>query len=254
MIYIQSNDAQTLPHHGDAASALYGAMDLGLDYKLISYNNIKWDDNVEFYGGGKGPEFKINSQILKTNIFIGSTEFMQAVWKVAGKNPKLPMNSNREHVDLTLEQVRKDIEKGIVWFVKPYQNKLFSGLVVDKYSISSLREFKDDLHVMGYKPLPPILAEWRIYIHNNKIVDIKNYSGNFKLEPNWTYIESELKKQNALHYFPCAYTMDIGKYGSLIDHWTIIEFNDFWAIGNYGIPNDLYVRMLRDRYFEIIRN
>jgi hypothetical protein len=27
-----------------------------------------------------------------------------------------------------------------------------------------------------------------------------------------------------------------------------------WAIGNYGIPNDLYLRLLRDRYFEIIRS
>jgi hypothetical protein len=34
----------------------------------------------------------------------------------------------------------------------------------------------------------------------------------------------------------------------------IIEFNDMYAIGNYGVPNDLYVRMLRTRYFEIIRS
>jgi hypothetical protein len=34
----------------------------------------------------------------------------------------------------------------------------------------------------------------------------------------------------------------------------IIEFNDMYAIGNYGLPNDLYLRMLRERYFEIMRN
>ena len=27
-----------------------------------------------------------------------------------------------------------------------------------------------------------------------------------------------------------------------------------WAIGNYGVSNDLYVRMLKDRYFDIIKN
>jgi hypothetical protein len=32
----------------------------------------------------------------------------------------------------------------------------------------------------------------------------------------------------------------------------VVEFNDMWAIGNYGVPNDLYVKALRDRYFEII--
>ena len=250
MVYIQSNDDQTLPHHGDAASALYGAMDLGLDYKLLSYNNIKWDDNIEFYGGGKGPEFKINSQIIKSNLFIGSTEFMSAVWKVIGKDPKLPMNTDRSHFNLTLGQVRKDIEQNMTWFVKPFQLKLFSGLIVDKYSISSLNEFDDNLVVMAYIPLPEILSEWRVYIHYNQMIDSKNYSGDFKISPDYDWVESRIKLYK--DKMPCAYTLDVGVLKDNTN--TIIEFNDFWAIGNYGIPNDLYVRMLRDRYFEIIRN
>jgi len=27
-----------------------------------------------------------------------------------------------------------------------------------------------------------------------------------------------------------------------------------WAIGNYGMENTLYYRMLKERYFEIVRN
>jgi hypothetical protein len=34
----------------------------------------------------------------------------------------------------------------------------------------------------------------------------------------------------------------------------IVEFNDMYAIGNYGMPNDLYLRLLRERYFEIMRS
>jgi hypothetical protein len=34
----------------------------------------------------------------------------------------------------------------------------------------------------------------------------------------------------------------------------VIEYNDMWGIGNYGVPNDLYVRMLKERYFDIMRN
>jgi hypothetical protein len=33
----------------------------------------------------------------------------------------------------------------------------------------------------------------------------------------------------------------------------IIEYNDMWAIGNYGMPNDLYLQLLKDRYFEIVK-
>ena len=40
MIYIQSNEERTLPHHFDCACALYGAIDRGLEYKLISYDDL----------------------------------------------------------------------------------------------------------------------------------------------------------------------------------------------------------------------
>jgi len=32
----------------------------------------------------------------------------------------------------------------------------------------------------------------------------------------------------------------------------VIEYNDMWAIGNYGIDNSTYFHLLRKRYFEII--
>lgn len=47
--------------------------------------------------------------------------------------------------------------------------------------------------------------------------------------------------------FPIAYTIDIGILES--GENVVIEYNDMWAIGNYGIPNDLYLRLLKDRYF-----
>jgi hypothetical protein len=52
--------------------------------------------------------------------------------------------------------------------------------------------------------------------------------------------------------FPSSYTIDIG----ILEDKTnvVVEFNDMWAIGNYGVPNNIYLRMLRTRYFEIIKN
>lgn len=248
MIYIQSRDIniyKNLPHHGDAASALYGTLDLGLDFRFISFERL-----MELKQAGT------LKNLYQQYCFVGSTEFMQQVWETLGKTPKVPMNSDRIPYDKTLKEVREDINNHIPWFVKPYQLKLFSGLIIDKYSISSLKEFSDELHVMCYEPLPPILSEWRVYIHNHKMVDAKNYSGDFTISPNFDWVEAKIQKFR--HEFPCAYTMDVGVLDEMDsrgeDHnQTIIEFNDFWAIGNYGIPNDLYVRMLRDRYYEIIK-
>ncbi len=238
MIYIQSNTERTLPHHFDAACAMYGAMDSGLDYKLISFEDI--------------PKFK---NIIKTNVFVGSTEFMREVFKQINKNPKFPINSDRDHEDQTLGEVRKRIENGEELFVKPTEIKQFTGLVINKIWINSLKEYPDSTTVMVYKVLPKILAEWRIYVHLNKIVDIKNYAGSlFTPIPPKYWIQSLIDK-NRNNFTHSAYTIDVATLNTMYGFpYTVIEFNDMWAIGNYGVPNDIYLSMLRDRYFEIVRN
>src|SRR5690606_27471729 len=95
-----------------------------------------------------------------------------------------------------------------------------------------------------------IVSEWRVYILRDRMMDSKNYSGDFKIPIDYSYVEKKIKELK--DKLPIAYVMDVGvdKNG---EHY-IIEFNDMYAIGNYGIDNTVYVNMLRDRYFEIIRN
>jgi hypothetical protein len=236
MIYIQSNSEGTLPHHGDAASALYGAIDSGIEYRLITFERMM--------------NFPSNS-LFKQNLFVGSTEFMREVFKRVDKNPKLPLNSDRPHITQILGEVRARVELGEELFIKPTQIKLFTGLVVNKMWINSVREFSDDTEVMVYNVIKSITSEWRLYIHNHQIIDSKNYSGNFRDQPSYTFAEGVIKKYKNI--MPCAYTMDIGKSVEVQHHSFVVEFNDMWAIGNYGVPNDLYLRMLKDRYFEIIK-
>lgn len=102
---------------------------------------------------------------------------------------------------------------------------------------------------MTYKPFEsPIVSEWRIYVLNDRIEDSRNYSGEFTISPNYEYVMTVINNNRGK--FPCAYTIDIG----ILDNseTVVVEYNDMWAIGNYGVPNDIYLRMLKDRYFEII--
>jgi hypothetical protein len=137
-------------------------------------------------------------------------------------------------------------------FIKPVKTKAFTGTIFNKWTLSELASIPDKELIMVYDILPNIIAEWRVYIHHNQIIDIKNYSGSFRAIPNWDFIDERVKENKKI--FPCAYVMDVGIYGSLIKHSTVIEYNDMWAVGNYGIPNELYLRMLKDRYFEIVRS
>lgn len=69
MIYIQSDTERKLPYHFDSACALYGAMDSALSYRLTSMEEVK---------SGKF------DNLIKTNLFVGSTDFMREVFSRVG--------------------------------------------------------------------------------------------------------------------------------------------------------------------------
>jgi hypothetical protein len=236
MIYIQINDEKKIAHHFDCSCAMYGAIEEALDYRLIHYDEII---------SGR------LDNLIKNNLFVGSTEFMKAIFERIGKtNVRLPLNSNRKCKIIALSEALK-IAKTKNIFIKPIEIKLFTGFVLDKYSYSCLNNLSPDTEVMMYEPFnEEITSEWRIYIHNHKMVDSRNYSGDFTLPPYYPYI-SDVIEQNK-NTFPIAYTIDIAVLRSHKNE--VVEFNDMWAIGNYGIPNDLYLRLLKDRYFEIVRS
>lgn len=236
MIYIQSNSEKNLPHHFDAACAMYGAIESGHDFKLVSYEEVK---------SGKF------DNLIRSRLFVGSVEFMNEVFSRIGlSNVRVPKNSNRDHIVMKLGDVKRHVKEGETWFVKPFQIKLFTGFILDQMVYSSIANIPDDLEVMVYKPFDKqIESEWRCYINMGRIKDIRNYSGDPFITPSEDYIKSVIKDNSD---FPVSYTIDIGilEGGENV----VVEFNDMWAIGNYGMQNDKYLSLLRQRYFEIIHS
>lgn len=243
MIYIQSNTERTLPHHFDCACALYGAEDSAMDYRLTSFEEVtsgKFDNTI------------------KNNLFVGSVEFMREVFKrVDIHDVRVPKNSNRNHEVLTLKEAHEFVSGGTKLFIKPVEIKLFTGLILDGCKYSCLENLPDDTKVMAYAPfVNEIISESRVYVHNHKVVDVRNYSGNVFIYPDKTFC-NDIARLNR-NTFPKSYTMDVAVmedtdvFGESY-YYEIVEYNDMWAIGNYGIPNDIYIRMLKDRYFEIVK-
>lgn len=238
MVYIQSNDKRTLPHHFDACCGMYGAIENVLDYRLTTFEEVscgKFD------------------RLIKSNVFIGSTEFMREVFKRVGINDvRLPMNSNRSHLLMTLgEFFNKKVDKH--YFIKPVEIKLFTGFVYDGCNYPSIQSLPNDTKIYVYEVLPKILSEWRIYVYRNRLTDSCFYSGNFRITPNYDWIDELIKvNKELIDPFPDTYVIDVGILEN--GEMTVIEYNDMWAIGNYGVPNDIYYSMLKERYFDIIRN
>ncbi len=235
MIYIQSNIEKTRPHHFDVASAMFGAIEIGQDYRLTTFEEVQ---------SGKF------NMLIKNNLFVGSVEFMKEVFSKIGKeNVRVPKNSNREHKVMTLGDAKKISKSGQSIFIKPFDIKLFTGFILDQMVHTSISDVPDDTNVMVYDVFSSkIKSEFRCYIHNNRVVDVRNYSGDLFCYPNEEYLKGIIDTNKD---FPISYTIDIGvlENGDNV----VIEYNDMWAIGNYGMPNDLYLRLLRDRYFEIVK-
>lgn len=237
MIYIQSDKTGTLPNHFDCACALYGAIETVQDFRLTSFEEI---------ASGKF------DRLIKQNLFVGSVEFMREVFSRVGlEDVRLPKNSNRDSIVMTLGEALEHSTNGKHYFIKPLEIKLFTGLVLDGMVYSCLTDKPSDTKVLAYEIFKEdIVSEYRVYVHNGRIFDWRNYGGSFELLPKTEYIENIIKENRAT--FPTSYTIDIGILES--GENVVVEFNDMWAIGNYGVQNDSYLRMLRDRYFEIMRN
>lgn len=241
MVYIQSDIDRKLPHHFDCACGLYGALDHGLETRLTSFEEVQ---------SGKF------DNLIRDNVFIGSVEFMKEVFSRVGKaDIRVPENSNRQHLNMTLGEA-KMLAKSKSIFIKPFDIKLFTGFVLDQMVYSSITDISDDTLVMVYDVFPsPIKSEWRCYIGRNRVVDIRNYSGDMFTTPSKEYLESVIESNKN---FPISYTIDIGvlengNYHSKELENVVIEYNDMWAIGNYGIDNYDYFSLLKSRYFEIVK-
>jgi hypothetical protein len=233
MVYIQSDNERKLPHHFDAACAFFGALESGEEVRLTSIEEVQF---------GK---FDL---LVGQRVFVGSVDFMTTVFGRAGiVPPTMPPAQQAER--LSISEAIGRVGTGQKLFIKPVQTKLFSGMVVDGDSVFSLQKFLSETEVWIAHPFESTLvSEWRCYIWNDSIMDCRNYSGDFKIAPSFDWAGQQLLSGNARL---CCYTMDIGilKNGANV----VVEYNDMWAIGNYGLENSVYFQMLRDRYFEMVR-
>lgn len=194
---------------------------------------------------------------LKKHIFVGGIECMRHIFTVLGKLPP-PINFPPGNVDAGLIGrklqhliLQSAVERFKVdkkpFYIKPFERKLFDAMLLSKESqLSYFRDFGGDTEVIVSEPME-IVSEWRTFIHNRKMVDCRSYTGDFRLHPDYQIIQSNI---DAYEDSPVAYTLDVAV---LKDGRTVVmEFDDFWAVGAYGLDPSEYAQMLLNRYKQII--
>jgi hypothetical protein len=238
--YIEVRDALRFPIDSDVQKACDG-------FEYAGYN-IEGFNYLDILTG------KLDSK-AKYNPFVGCTQSMLTLFKRIGKSPT-PIDypssvresglMNRDIQRMKSQEfVRILRERRKPMFVKPTGTKLFHGTVIESESQLSLLESRN-CDVWVSNPIN-IVSEHRVFVYNKNVVYSCNYSRDFTKTPDFKYVNDLVE---AYEEQPIAYTIDVGilRDGSTV----VIEFNDFWSIGSYGLECIDYARMLLERYQEIV--
>lgn len=131
-------------------------------------------------------------------------------------------------------------------FIKPVEDKKFTGVVV--------RSTKDLVGCGTCGEDPEILcsevvnfvAEWRCFVRYGKILDIRRYRGDWRVHFDYKTVENSVSQFESA---PNGYAIDFG----LTDkgETLLIEVNDGYSLGYYGLFNIDYAKLLSARWAEL---
>jgi hypothetical protein len=131
-------------------------------------------------------------------------------------------------------------------FIKPVQTKLFKGKVI--------REFRDFIGLNRAEDVPiwcseviDFKTEWRCFVRYGELLDVRYYRGD------WGQRLDVERVKEAIEDFeeeaPAAYCLDFGvdENGK---YW-LVEVNDGYSLGSYGMEPIKYVKFLSARWAEL---
>lgn len=127
--------------------------------------------------------------------------------------------------------------------IKAEENGLYSKTdkALDKFILGNY-QFSEEAE---------FLSEWRCFIYNNEIVDIKNYSGDPFIMPTKRQVKNKVEMfVNA----PIAYTLDLAiahNFGDMRGYNVeVVEVHDFFACGLYGFSDYKTYPLMLWRWFK----
>ena len=132
--------------------------------------------------------------------------------------------------------------------VKPLvHQKLFTGLVVSKFrDLIPTAHLGDDVQILCQEVMC-FESEWRSYILRDKILQVCCYKGNPLLFPAPGIMQQAI---TAFRERPIAFSLDwaITPSGAIV----LVEVNDGFSLGNYGLPGHLYTAMVEARWRQLM--
>lgn len=136
------------------------------------------------------------------------------------------------------------------WFLKK----------VDRYKESSPTRFRSGVLPEGkwfISDYVEMEAEWRVFVINGRILDVRPYSGEYITQFNperiKTFVDA-LSKHSPSNGVPAAFTLDIGVGLYKGRRYTMpIEVHHFYGCGLYGFEHPALPAMYSSTYYHLVR-
>ncbi len=141
-------------------------------------------------------------------------------------------------------------------FIKPLkEHKRFTGLVIRHFAdLLKLVCHEDDLEVMASEPVR-FSGEYRCFVLDRELLDMRRYAGSLDYYPDISVVKQMI--QDFGDEAPRAYSIDVGRIlnedNSIKHHTALVEVNDGYALGIYGLPAFKQVKMIIARWKEIMK-
>lgn len=171
--------------------------------------------------------------------------------KLINAHRVLPDYMGRKIIETTVGDLRQYPVTSYPCFIKPLDdNKLFDGCVVTNpmTSLIKLKRYSDELKLL-VSELVLITAEYRCFVTQGTLLGVKHYKGGFD-----DYIDISRVHQAIKDYQnpPASYSLDFGvtAEGKTI----LIEINDGFGLGAYGLDALRYATMMLNRWDELTKS
>lgn len=132
-------------------------------------------------------------------------------------------------------------------FVKPRdRQKLFTGFIWKGTRSCRLFLAPYPKTTLVFFAEPVVFeSEYRCYVLEGKILDVKHYRGDWSRAPARDVVEAAVKAYQPYR----AYAIDFGVLDS--GKTVVVEVNDAFALGNYGLHARAYARLIEARWEEL---
>lgn len=230
--YIQCGNNE-LPYNMNTFSAMLGFQQMGFETILFKEADELVDvtlSDIVVEGVGRVKQFLEERGIVVNDIDYPeslSAYFGRKIWETTSDTFLAEKNS-------------------FPLFIKPKQGKLFTGFICNSETDIAGRFSPEESISVYCSEVRNIVTEWRCFIRYGDILDIRRYKGELG-----KIYSLKAVKDMVLSYAdaPSAYSIDIGLTDN--DETIIVEVNDGYSLGSYGLDPLLYAKLLSARWAEL---